>query len=191
MLIDDERRSPSSFFSPSATTLAIAGIVVWFDDHDVATAFELFDRALSVSNSNVVALSNSAFVLAWMGKTAEAIQRAERAIRLSPFDTSNAHLALAVANFHSGHFDRSRDAARRAVEAHPVFSVPRALLAASLVRLNRTEDATAEARRLLELDPTFTTRNWSVTVGLAPEVFTPFADALHEAGVPAGLQNSR
>ena len=35
-------------------------------------------------------------------------------------------------------------------------------------------------------DPTFTTRNWSVTVGLAPEVFMPFADALHEAGVPAG-----
>jgi hypothetical protein len=54
------------------------------------------------------------------------------------------------------------------------------------MRLNRTEDAAAEARRLLELDPTFTTRNWSVTVGLAPEVFMLFADALHEAGVPAG-----
>jgi TolB-like protein len=178
-------RAAAGAGTDDATTLAIAGIVLWFDDHDVTTAFELFDRALSVSNSNVVALSNSAFVLAWMGDATEAIQRAERAIRLSPLDTSNAHLALAVAHFHSKHYEKSRDAARRAVEAHPAFSVPRALLAASLIRLRQTEDAVAEARRLRDLDPTFTTRNWSVTVGIAPEVFSPFAQALHEAGVPA------
>jgi TolB-like protein/Tfp pilus assembly protein PilF len=168
-----------------ATTLAIAAIVIWFDDHDVTTAFELFDRALAVSSSNVVALSNSAFVLAWMGDCETAIQRAQRAIRLSPFDTSNSYLALAVAHFHSGNYEKSRDAARRAVEASPAFSVPRALLAAALIRLGRTQDAIAEAQRVLELDPTFTTRNWSVTVGVAPGVFAPFADALHDAAIPA------
>jgi tetratricopeptide (TPR) repeat protein len=124
-------------------------------------------------------------MLAWMGNAAEAVERAERAIRLSPYDTSNAYLALAVAHFHSRNYERSRDAAQRAVEANLVFSVPHALLAASLVRLHRTEDAIAEGRCLLELDPTFTTQNWSVTVGIVPEIFAPFADALHEAGVPA------
>lgn len=167
-----------------ATTLAIAAIVIWFDEHDVDTAFELFDRALAFSNSNVVALSNSAFVHAWMGNAATAIERAQRAIQLSPLDTSNSYLALAVAHFHSKNYDKSRHAARRAVEAHPEFSVPRALLAASLIRLGRKEDAIAEAHRVIELDPTFTTRNWSVTVGVAPDVFAPFAHALHDAGIP-------
>jgi TolB-like protein len=168
-----------------ATTLAIAAIVIWFDDHDVATAYELFDRALAVSNSNVVALSNSAFVLAWMGNSEAAIERAQRAIKLSPFDTSNSHLALSVAHFHSKNYEQSRDAARRVVDANPTFSVPRALLAAALIRIGRKQDAIAEARRVIELDPSFTTRSWSVTVGIAPEVFSPLADALHDAGIPA------
>ena len=170
--------------SDDATTLAIAAMVIWFDDHDPDTAFELFDLALTISSSNVVALSNSAFVLAWMGNTATAIERAQRAIQLSPFDTSNSYLALAVAHFHSKNYERSRVAARHAVEGNLTFSVPRALLAASLIRLDRREDAIAEAHRVIELDPTFTTRNWSVTVGVAPEVFGPFADALHDAGIP-------
>lgn len=167
-----------------ATTLAIAAMVIWFDDHDPDTAFKLFDLALTISSSNVVALSNSAFVLAWMGNTATAIERAQRAIQLSPFDTSNSYLALAVAHFHSKNYERSRDAARHAVEGNPAFSVPRALLAASLIRLDRRKDAIAEAHRVIELDPTFTTYNWSVTVGVAPEVFASFADALHDAGIP-------
>jgi tetratricopeptide (TPR) repeat protein len=90
---------------------------------------------------------------------------------------------LAVAHFHSKNYENSRDAAERAVEGNPAFSVPRALLSAALVRLNRKQEAIAEARRLIDLDPTFTTRNWSVTVGMVPEVFVPFANALHDAGI--------
>ena len=106
-----------------------------------------------------------------MGNTATAIERAQRAIQLSPFDTSNSYLALAVAHFHSRNYEKSRDAARCAVEANPTFSVPRVLLAASLIRLDQKDEAIAEARHVIELDPTFTTRNWSV--GVAPEVFAP------------------
>jgi len=176
-------RAATAAGSDDATTLAIAAMVIWFDGHDVATAFELFDRALAVSNSNVVALSNSAFVLAWMGNSETAIERAQRAIKLSPFDASNSFLALAVAHFHSKNYENSRYPAERAVEGNPAFSVPRALLSAALIRLDRKQEAIAEARRLIDLDPTFTTRNWSVTVGIAPEVFLPFADALHDAGI--------
>jgi TolB-like protein len=49
----------------NATALAIAGIVILFNDHDVSTAFDLFDRALGLSNSNVLALCLSATALAW------------------------------------------------------------------------------------------------------------------------------
>ena len=91
---------------------------------------------------------------------------------------------MAVAHLHSKNSEKSRNAARRAVEADPEFSLPCALRAASLIRLERREDAIAEALGVIEFDPTFTTCNWSVTVGLAPDVFAPFADALHDAGIP-------
>jgi TolB-like protein len=177
-------RAATAAGSDDATTLAIAAMVIWFDGHDVPTAFELFDRALAVSNSNVVALSNSAFVLAWMGNSQIAIERAQCAIKLSPFDTANSYLALAVAYFHIKNHEKSREAAQRAVEANPTFSVPRVLHSAALMRLDRKSEATAEALRVRELDPTFTIRNWSVTVGIVPEIFSLFADALREAGIP-------
>jgi tetratricopeptide (TPR) repeat protein len=167
--------------SDDATTLAIAALVIWFDEHDVDTSFELFDRALTISNSNVVALGNSAFVLAWMGQVEPAIERATRALRLSPFDTLIAYLAIAVAQFHAGRFAEARDAARRAVEANPNFSVPHVLLAVSLVRLGRPDDAKYEARRAIALDPTFTADRWSITVGVVSEVFKPVAAAWDEA----------
>jgi TolB-like protein len=166
--------------SDDATTLAIAALVIWFDEHDVDASFELFDRALTISNSNVVALGNSAFVLAWMGQVEPAIERATRALRLSPFDTLIAYLAIAVAQFHAGRFAEARDAARRAVEANPNFSVPHVLLAVSLVRLGRPDDAKYEARRAIALDPTFTADRWSITVGIVSEVFKPVAAAWDE-----------
>jgi TolB-like protein/tetratricopeptide (TPR) repeat protein len=168
------------------TALAIAGFVIWFDAHDVDGAFDLFDRALALSDSNVVALCTSAVVLAWMGKTETAIERARRALRLSPFDSLNylSYQALAGAYFHLQRYAEARDAARRAVESNPCFSVPHAYFAAALMRLGCVEEAKVAALQVLTLDPTFTIRRFSVTVGLVPAVFTPFADAWRESGLP-------
>lgn len=166
--------------SDDATTLAIAGLVIWFSAHEMTTVIDLFDRALAISNSNVVALGNSAFVYAWMGNPEQAIERANRALRVSPFDTWIAYLAIAVAQFHSKHYDEAHDAARRAVEANPQFSVPHILLAVALVRVGRLDEAKVEAQTVLALDPTFTMPWWSVSVGIVDAVFKPFADAWAE-----------
>src|SRR5262249_53659331 len=72
-----------------ATALGIAGFVISLDAHDNATALSLFDRALALSNSNIFALGCSCVTLGWMGKAELAIERAERALRLSPFDPLN------------------------------------------------------------------------------------------------------
>jgi TolB-like protein/tetratricopeptide (TPR) repeat protein len=169
-----------------ATTLAIAAFVIWFDEHDLATAFDLFDRALATSPSNLVALSASAFSLAWTGTSELAVDRARRALALSPFDPLShlAHQGLAATHFHLGRYAEAYEAARRAVEAIPTFSVPYAHLAAALVRLGRREEAKAAARSLLRLDPTFTIRRFLVVVGVNPDVFGDFVDAWHEAGLP-------
>ena len=169
---------------PSA--LGIAGFVMSLDAHDHSMALSLFDRALRLSDSNFFALSSSALVLSWLGDAVTALERSERALRLSPFDRLN-YLSLnarAISYFHLRQFDRAHDAAIRSVELNPRFSVSRAFLAAVLAELGRDADAKAEAGRVLALDPTFSVNRFLVTVGIEDRVFRPLVSAWRSAGLP-------
>ena len=177
------RHARAAVGSNDATTLAYAALVIWWRD-DVATAFDVYDRALSISNSNTVALGNSAFSLAWMGKTDIAIERASRALRFSPLETHMALLALSVAHFIDGRYSDARSAARRAVEATPQFSVPYLLLSAACQRLGLIDEARIVANHARSLDTTFTIRTISHSLGKVPEVFSAIAAAWREAGLP-------
>jgi TolB-like protein/Tfp pilus assembly protein PilF len=169
-----------------ATALGMAGFVISLDEHDHATAINIFDRALSLSPSNIFALSCSALVLSWLGEPEKAIERATSAVRLSPFDFLNylAYNALAVAYFHKADFERAFEAASKSVQFNPRFSVSRAFLTAALVGLGRTQEAKAEAQRVLALDPEFSIRQFSVTVGIEPRVYGPLSAAWKAAGLP-------
>jgi TolB-like protein/Tfp pilus assembly protein PilF len=171
-----------------ATALGMAGFVISLDEHDHATAINLFDRALSLSPSNIFALSCSALVLSWLGESEKAIERATSAIRLSPFDFLNylAYNALALAFFHAHDFGRGFEAASKSVQFNPRFSVSRAFLTAILVGLGRQSDAEAEAQRVLALDPSFGIKRFAVTVGIEPRVYGPLAAAWKQAGLPDG-----
>jgi TolB-like protein/Tfp pilus assembly protein PilF len=169
-----------------AAALGIAGFVIALDAHDRATALKAFDRALALSSSNYFALCSSALALSWMGTTEVAVDRATRALRLSPFDPLNylSYNALAISYLHMGQFADAHEVAERSVQLNPRFSVSRAFLAAALSRLGRIEEATAETRRLLDIDSTFSIRRFSVTVDIEPAVFLPLAEAWRLAGLP-------
>ncbi|MEJ8823697.1 winged helix-turn-helix domain-containing protein [Variovorax humicola] len=179
-------RAAVALGSDDALALAIGAFVIWFDAHDTAAAFDLFDRALSVSPSNVVALATSAVALAWSGRPALAIERARRALQLSPFDALRylAYQALSGARFQSGDFEQAQYDARRAVESSPGFSVPYAYLCAALVRLGSLDEARRAVRQMLEIDPRFSISRFRVTVGVDDAVFNGFAHAWREAGMP-------
>ncbi len=55
---------------------------------------------------------------------------------------------LAVSYLNSGEFDKSREAAEAAIAADPSQTVSRLLLASVLKKLNKSEDATAEIKRV-------------------------------------------
>src|SRR5262245_21549719 len=171
--------------SDDATALAVAAHVITYLEHDTVAALKLFDRALELSNSNIFALSLSAIALAWMGKAKLAVERAERAIRLSPFDSYNfrSYHALAIACFSMQRYQDAVDAAQNAVHYNPHFGPARGVLAAALLRVGREMDAKTAGRDMLACEPTFTTRAFSV-VDLEPAVFVPFAEALRELGWP-------
>jgi adenylate cyclase len=169
-----------------ATALAIAALVLAYDGHEISTALKTFDRALELSNSNVFALCWNAAILAWIGETDLAIERAQRALRLGPFDTLiwRAHHALSIAYFHSQRYGDAADAARNVIAANSAYSIPRAILAAALVRLGRLDEAKAMAQTVLEREPSFTIHGSARYSELEPAVFRPFAEAWREAGLP-------
>lgn len=128
----------------------------------------------------------NAAILAWTGKTDLAIERAQLALRLGPFDSLRwrANHALAIASFHSQKYADAAEAARNVIDVNPVYSVPRAFLTAALVRLGHMEEAKAMAQTVMECDPSFTIRGTSLYAELEPAVFRPMADAWREAGLP-------
>jgi TolB-like protein len=192
--MDDENRVAAVEHARAAITagnddaaaLAISGLVIWFDGEDNEAALDLFDRALAIGPSDIFALSCSAVALAWMGETDLAVERAEQALRLSPFDSLSymSYDALSVAHFHAERFEKAREAAQRASESNPSFSVPPILLSATLERLGRHGEARAAADRALALNPRFTIDSYRITVGRVAQVFDPFADAWRRVGIP-------
>ena len=179
-------RAASTDAVDDAMSLGISGFVTALDEHDQANAIKLFDRALALSSSEMFTLWCSSIALAFMGQTATAIERAQRALQLSPFDQFNflAYNALAISYLHTQRYGEAYDAARRSVQLNPQFFVSYLFLVAALVGLRRVEDAKLSAQRLLELNPTFTIKRYAVTANIEPSVFEPFADAWRAAGLP-------
>jgi TolB-like protein len=179
-------RAAIALGSDDATALAIAALVLAYDGHETTAALKVFDRALELSNCNIFVLCWNAAILAWTGKTELAIERAQLALRLGPFDSLRwrANHALAVAYFHSQRYGDAADAAGNVIDVNPVYSIPRAFLTAALVRLGRLEEAKAMAQTVLECDPSFTISGTSRYSELEPAVFRPMADAWREAGLP-------
>jgi adenylate cyclase len=142
-----------------ATALAVAGLVIGFlEPCEYESALDAFDRSLALSNSSALALGLSALTRAWHGESAIAIEQAELALRLSPFDplTNQRHMAIAIAQFVAGRFEESAVAANRSVQANPRFSPPYWMRAAALANLGRIDEAKTVAQRLLEVQPQFT-----------------------------------
>jgi adenylate cyclase len=172
-----------------AMALATAGFVIGVVERDYATAIDAIDRALALSPSSALAFGLGSIMRAWRGDLSTAITHGETALRLSPYDPLIylPYVGLAYAHFFSGHFAEAASAASRAMQANPRFSVPCYLYTAALACLGQDAEAAVSAQRLLELQPGFTIASLvSGTNIAATDRLSRLAEALREAGVPAG-----
>jgi TolB-like protein len=170
-----------------AAALATAAFVVAVVDSDYESATGAFDRSFALSSSSALALGFSSIVRAWKGDNAMAIEQAERAIRLSPFDPLLylPYVGLAYAHFAAGHFEKAAAAAGRASQSNPRFSMPYVLHAGALANLGRGDEAKAVARRLLEAEPDLTVSTAIRSARYAnPHKNAELGDALRRAGLP-------
>jgi TolB-like protein/Flp pilus assembly protein TadD len=169
-----------------ATALAIAGFTTAMIAHDTAAARAAFEKALSISPSNFFALGFGATALGWKGEAERAIDWGERAMRISPLDRllyAPAH-AIAVGNFLLKDYDKAAEAARRAIESKPEFSLSHMLLAAALAGGGQLDQARVAAAQVLHLQPSFSTGGFCAAIGLPAAFAAELSAALHAAGLP-------
>jgi adenylate cyclase len=175
--------------SDDAVALATAGFVIAAAGRDYETALTAFDRSFALSSSSALALGFSSIVRAWMGDDAIAIEHANRALRLSPFDPLIyvPYLGLAYAYFAAGRFEEAAAAAGLASQSNPRFSVPHMLHAAALGMLERREAARTAVERLLELQPGITVATAVLSARCVnPKHIAALEDALRRAALPEG-----
>jgi adenylate cyclase len=172
-----------------AAALATAGFVIAVCGRDYETALTAFDRSFALSSSSALALGFSSIVRAWKGDDAIAVEQANRALRLSPFDPwiQLPYTGLAYAHFAAGRFEETVAAASLAIQSNPRFSVPQILHAAALGSLDRSEDAKTAVQRLLELQPGITVATAILSARYVnPQNITALGNALRRAGLPEG-----
>jgi tetratricopeptide (TPR) repeat protein len=169
-----------------AGTLATAGFVIGLVDHDYDTAMNAIDRGLAITPSSALALSLGSVILGHAGRTADAVDYAERALRWCPLDrTVNLpYVGLGIAYCAAGDWEAAIPACGKCEQANPRFSLPYFLRAAALSQLCRIEEAKVPARRGLELEPGFTVAGFVRAHTGRAEIWEPIGDALRRLGLP-------
>jgi tetratricopeptide (TPR) repeat protein len=169
-----------------SSALAIGGFIVAVLDRDFAAALSVLDQSLALNSNSALAYGFSALVRAMHDEYDTAIEHAERALRLSPFDPLRnvPQGALAIAHFFSGNFERS---AAATADAHIGWGARYAIQVASTVRLGKLNEARVAAARLIEAAPDFTVAGFERMARFVisrPELVATISSALTEAGLP-------
>ena len=169
-----------------ATALALGGFVISIVEHDRATAFEAFEQALAISPSSAFALFFGSSALAYAGEAERAIDWAERALRISPFDRLNyiAYQALAIGHFLRGRYDEAAHAARRAMQSDPSLSVSHSLLGGDARQARAHRGSESGGAASTGVGPLLQRDEFCAAIGIPIVLAEPIAEAWTTAGLP-------
>jgi two-component SAPR family response regulator len=84
----------------------------------------------------------------------------------------------------TGRYGESADAARRAIQINPLFSINYMCLVAALSKLGQTEEVKSAVTRVLELQPSFSISRQCATVGVVPSLTAKLTEAVCSVGLP-------
>jgi TolB-like protein len=177
--IDRDELEPMAF--------AVRGHVAAYLDKDFDLASDCFAKALEINPNNPRAWLWSAAVHAWSGEGAEAVQKINQAMALSPFDPLTfAYSGIAsMAYLADGQYERAVEFALRCKRDNRGYTHAYRALIFALVRAGRENEARTPANQLLQLDPTFTVRRFRQQSPVcAGPIGAVYCDALARAGIP-------
>jgi TolB-like protein len=164
-----------------------AGMTAAYVERDPDAGMVLIDQSLQTNANANRAWLASGLVRCMVGDPEMAIDHAERAIRLSPLDTSMwvAHGVLATAYLQLARYEESAHWARSSTRRHiynaPAFHV----LAASCAQLGLMDQAHEAIERALEFDPKLTIRRLEEIFLISRyRNLDRFLEGLRKAGLP-------
>jgi Flp pilus assembly protein TadD len=130
---------------------------------------------------------SGSWVKVYLGEPEAAIERASRAMRLSPQDPQmfSMQTAIALAHFFAGRSNEALSWAQTAVREQPKFLVANCVLAASAGHAGKFTEAQKAMTRLRHINPTLCLSNLHTLFTLAREEdFIRWKDGLRQAGLP-------
>ncbi len=170
----------------NALALAIAGHLTGYLGKNHDAALEALDRAVALGPSCALAWTFGSFTCGIMGDVASALERARKAVRLSPIGPEagpwHEH-ALSQAHYLADNYEEAITWGRLAANHGGQASNLRCL-AASLVAADQIEEARAVAQRILAANPSFQLGFFRAYTPLKGRVADTFVDRLRRAGLP-------
>ena len=142
------------------TVLALASHALGHLTSEYDSALVLMDRALALNPNSAMAWQLGGWMRIWVGEPGVAIDRLQRAQRLSPLDTRAfiVHSGMATAHIMLGEYERAIEFARKSIGEAPHWHTGYRMLAAALAGAGRLEEARQAAAQHLELNPGYTLR---------------------------------
>jgi class 3 adenylate cyclase/tetratricopeptide (TPR) repeat protein len=169
-----------------ALALAIRGHMLSFLERDFQGAAALLDRALESGPNVALAWSFASATSGYLGDGPAAVQRAERALRLSPRDPfafRHEHM-LSQAHYINGDMTRAAEWGERAARRNPRMTSNLRTLIAALTALGREERAREVAAQFMVVEPGFRIGPWSARTPLHGALLEGFVARLRAAGLP-------
>ncbi|HLF27368.1 MAG TPA: tetratricopeptide repeat protein [Anaerolineae bacterium] len=155
--------------TPTATRAAqsyVAEAQALYEAGRLAASVDAYTQAIALEPNRVDVLVTLSRVLALADRTAEAVQRAERAVQLDP-QSAQAHAALAMAyDWHGAwlllhgrdteaneHYHKAVSSAQEAILLDPAYAEAHAYLAEAYMDQSQLVNAIEAAQAAVELDP--------------------------------------
>ena len=137
--------------------LAIGGAVHAALSRDHDTALAAVDRATTINPTATIILGFDALTRCFCGLHEQAIERADKALALNPFEPLRYHAALASALAHllTDQPEKAVGYARKAIEGNRNFAFSYCILALAFARLGRADEAEQAVGQLTRAAPGF------------------------------------
>ena len=170
-----------------AVALASAGLALALVPGDLDDGDALIDRALVLNPNLAMAWMQSSWVKVWLGEPEAAIERAARAMRLSPNDPQifNMQAGTAAAHFVAGRYAEALSWAEMSIRGQPDYFLSTFVAAASAALAGDDAAAKKAMARLRQITPELRISNLRDHFPIRrPEDFERWAEGLRKAGLP-------
>jgi TolB-like protein len=169
-----------------AVALTMGGFALAYVVGEVEDGAAFIDRGLVLNPNLAAGWLLSGWVNLYLGKPEVTIERATRAIRLSPLDpfTFLAYSVIAGAHMHAGRYDEASSWAENGLRRQTNAGSAR-VAAASYALAGRLDQAHQAATRLRRIDPTFRVSDLKHMLPFRrPEDLARYEAGLRKAGLP-------